>query len=178
MNYTDIILLAIALSIDACVVSFAYGLVTHERRAKTALSLAFATGLFQFIMPIIGFLGTNYVKEYLQPYAKWIVFVIFLYLGINFIVESFQKEKEPKLLGIKEILLLSIATSIDAFSAGIYMSLCINIICIPSIIIGIITFADSMLGFWIGSIFKKFKPQALEILGGVILIFLAIKAII
>jgi len=178
MNYVDIILLAIALSIDACVVSFAYGLVTHEKRVKTSLSLALATGLFQFIMPVIGFVGTNYVKEYLEPYAKWIVFIIFLYLGVNFIIESFQKEKKPKLLGIKEILLLSIATSIDAFSAGIYMSLCCNFICLPSIIIGVITFSDSILGFWIGSIFKKFKPQALEILGGIILIFLAIKAII
>src|SRR5574344_3106980 len=178
MNYVDILLLAISLSIDACVVSFAYGLVTQKKRLKTALALSLSTGFFQFFMPTISFICTDCVKTYIQPYAKWIVFIIFLYLGINFIKESFETEKQPKGIILREILILSVATSIDAFSAGIYLSLYQSAIILPAILIGLVTFINSNIGFCIGYKFKKFKPQMLEILGGVILIILATKAII
>ena len=76
MSYISIILLAIALSIDACVVSFSYGLAFTENRFKNAIRLAACTGLFQGLMPVIGYYLTGFVKSFIEPYAGFIVFAI------------------------------------------------------------------------------------------------------
>lgn len=83
MSYISIILLAIALSIDACVVSFSYGLAFTENRFKNAIRLAACTGLFQGLMPVIGYYLTGFVKSFIEPYAGFIVFAIFTYLGVK-----------------------------------------------------------------------------------------------
>ena len=98
MSYISIILLAIALSIDACVVSFSYGITFTEKRLKNSLSLAICTGLFQGIMPTIGYYLTGCVKSFIEPYAGLIVFLIFTYLGLKIIKEAFDtalKESDP-----------------------------------------------------------------------------------
>ena len=88
MSYLEIILLALALSVDACVVSFSYGITFNQNRLKTALMLAGFTGGFQGLMPIIGYHLTSFVKSFIAPYADIIVFTIFLFLGIKFIKEA------------------------------------------------------------------------------------------
>ena len=179
MSYFSIILLAFALSIDACVVSFSYGLTFNQNRLKNTLQLAICTGLFQGIMPLIGYFLTGFVKAFIQPYASWIVFLIFTYLGIKFIYEAFEKEKQKQIcLGLKCLLLLGIATSIDAFSAGITLSLYGNHILKPAILIGSITFINSILGFELGGKLRHLPTRFLEILAGILLIFLGLKAII
>ena len=85
MTLAGIILLAIALSIDACAVSFAHGLIMHENRVKNALLLAVFTGMAQALMPIIGYFVTQPFYKTIEPVGKWIVFSIFLYLGIKII---------------------------------------------------------------------------------------------
>lgn len=179
MSYIAIILLAIALSIDACVVSFSYGLAYSENRLSNSMKLAGFTGAFQFLMPIIGYFLTGFVKSYIEPYASWVVFVIFMYLGVKFIIEAFEPKKIERLcIDIKCLLLIGIATSIDAFSAGITLSLYGNHIIKPAILIGAVTFVNSMLGFGIGGRLKSFPTKWLEIMAGLILITLGIKAII
>ena len=91
MSEIEIFLLALALSIDACVVSFTYGLTFNQERLKTSLLLATFTGIFQGLMPLIGYFLTGFVKSYITPYASLIVFLIFTYLGIKFIKEAFDK---------------------------------------------------------------------------------------
>lgn len=91
MSYIEILLLAFALSVDACVVSFSYGLVFKENRLKNALALAFFTGIFQGIMPCIGYYLTTFVKSFISPYSNIIVFIIFMFLGIKFILEACRK---------------------------------------------------------------------------------------
>lgn len=175
MNLIDIILIAFALSIDACVVSFTYGINQKSKILKSALSLAIFTGFFQGFMPYLGGICTNFIQSIIEPYTKWIVFVIFLYLGINFIKGAFKKKKNVQKLSFPILLLIAIATSIDAFSAGIPLSLKCDCICFPAILISLITFINSLIGFYTGRIFKKFNPQLLNIIGGLILIILAIK---
>ena len=85
MGPLEIILLAIALSIDACVVSFTYGLTFNQNRLKNALMLALFTGVFQGIMPVLGYKLTEVVKIYIAPYSQVVVFLIFMFLGIKFI---------------------------------------------------------------------------------------------
>ena len=179
MSYSDIILLAIALSIDACVVSFAYGLCLENKHKRSAFSLAFTTGFFQALMPVIGYYFTDIVRTFIQPYAKWIVFGIFVYLGVNFIKEALTKNEHKDLcVTPKSLLLIGIATSIDAFSAGISLSLTSSPMKFSIISIGLITFINSLLGYFSGNRLKQFKADYLQILGGIILIFLAVKNIL
>ena len=179
MSYLAITILAIALSIDACIVSFSYGLTFSENRNKNATQLACCTGLFQGIMPVIGYFLTGFVKSYIEPYAGLIVFCIFTYLGLKVIKEAFECNKEKKLcLGLKCLLLVGIATSIDAFSAGITLSLFGNHILKPAILIALVTFSNSLIGFYIGGKFKHLPTKGLEILAGMLLVALGIKALL
>lgn len=177
MSYLSIIILAIALSIDACVVSFSYGLT--YKGFSNALKLAGFTGGFQFLMPVIGYFLTGFVKSYIEPFADWVVFFIFTYLGIKFIIEAFEKRKAERLcIDIKCLFLTGIATSIDAFSAGITLSLYGYHILKPAVLIGIVTFVNSMAGFALGRRLKTFPSKWLEIFAGILLAALGIKAVI
>ncbi len=178
MTHIEIFLLALALSVDACAVSFTYGLTFRQNRFKNALLLAVFTGLFQGIMPVIGYELTNLVKTFIEPYAQFIIFVIFMYLGIKFIKESFDKKKiQHVCLGLACLFLIGVATSIDAFSAGISLSLLGNGILKPALLITIITFINSTFGFWLGGKLKDLPSKSLEITAGLILIVLGIKAL-
>lgn len=178
MSYLSIFILALALSIDACVVSFSYGLKFNENKIKNALKLSLFTGFFQGLMPVIGYFLTNFVKTYIEPYADIIVFLIFTYLGIKFIKEANEKKTDSTFsIDFKTLLLIGIATSIDAFSAGISLSLYGNKILKPAILIGLVTFINSNSGYFIGNKLKRFPAKFLEIFAGILLIVLGIKAL-
>lgn len=177
MTYLEIFLLAIALSIDACVVSFSYGIKFNQNRLKTALLLACFTGIFQGIMPCIGYFLASFVKLYIAPYANIIIFTIFMFLGLKIIKEAFDDKDSPCCIGIGCLFLIAIATSIDAFSAGISLLLYGNHILKPAVLITVITFCNSLLGFKLGGKLRNFSTKALEIFAGGILIFLGIKAL-
>lgn len=178
MSYLEIIFLAIALSIDAMAVSFSYGLSFRENRVKNALLLAVFTGFFQAVMPVIGYYLTSCVKSYIAPFASLIVCVIFIFLGVKFIKEAFQKKEMPQCISLACLFLIGIATSIDAFSAGISLALYGNKIFKPVLLIGLITFFNSCLGFKLGGKLKHLPTTALEVLSGVVLILFGIKAVL
>lgn len=177
MSYIEIIMLAFALSIDACVVSFSYGLCFKENRIKNMLALALCTGLFQALMPAAGYFLTGFVKEFISPYSSLVIFTIFVFLGIKFIKEAFEEKKKPACIALSSLILIGIATSIDAFSAGISLSLYGNRILKPAILIGLITFINSCLGFHAGKALKNIPSKGMEIFAGLILILLGIKAL-
>jgi len=181
LSCLSIFILAFALSIDACVVSFSYGLKYNHLRLKNSMLLALFTGIFQGIMPLFGYFLTNFVRVYIQPYADLIVFLIFSYLGIKFILEANQVHKERNnnlCIDVKCLFLIGIATSIDAFSAGITLSLYGNHIVKPALLIAIVTFINSHLGFFAGGKFKHFDTRKMEIFAGILLLILAVKAVI
>ncbi len=179
MSLIDIILLAVALGIDCMVVSFSQGLIFNKNRTINSLRLATTMGLFQGLMPVIGFVGIDYVRSIVAPFSKWIVFAIFFALGLKFILESLQeKEKKICCIGIKCLISFGIATSIDALVAGASLNLTNTPLAVSGLIIGVISFLMSMCGFWSGNFLKRLSSRYLEILGGLILIFLAIKSII
>ena len=143
MNIFEILLLAVALSIDACIVSFSYGLIIKEKRIKNALLLASYTGFFQALMPIFGYFLADIIKVYILPYSKIIVFLIFTFLGIQFIKDALTKNEQKintECLSVSCLLIIAVATSIDAFSAGISLLLCNMKLLIPIILFGVITF--------------------------------------
>ncbi len=136
-------------------------------------------GLFQGLMPVIGYIGTESLYKLIVPFSKWIVFGIFFILGAKFILESFQqKQEEIQCIGLKCLISLGIATSIDALVSGATIKLTHTSLLISTLIIGIASFIMSLTGFWTGNFVKKFPSKYLEITGGIILIGLAVKSLI
>ncbi len=180
MNFSEIIFLAIALSIDAGAVSFSQGLIICKNKRKNAFLLAFFTGFFQFAMPILGFIFASLIYSYVKNFCSIIAFSIFLILGVKFIYDALKKDLDnntPEIccLSLKCLLMLAIATSIDALAAGVNFRFLDTPLIFSSLIIGITTFLISLFCFWSCHIFKKFPSKYLEILSGLILIALAIK---
>lgn len=178
MTLIDIILLAIALGIDCFVVSFSQGLIFKNNRFKNSFNLALVMGFFQGFMPVIGYVGTNSLYKLIVPFSKWIVFGIFLTLGLKFIVDSFApKEEQAQCIGWKCLCGLGIATSIDALVSGATIRLTGTSLALSVSLIGLASFLMSISGFWSGNFIKNIPSKYLEITGGVILILLAIKSL-
>ena len=178
MTLIDIILLAIALGIDCFVVSFSQGLIFKNNRFKNSFNLALVMGFFQGFMPVIGYIGTNSLYKLIVPFSKWIVFGIFLTLGLKFIVDSFApKEEQAQCIGWKCLCGLGIATSIDPLVSGATIRLTGTSLALSVSLIGLASFLMSISGFWSGNFIKNIPSKCLEITGGVILILLAIKSL-
>lgn len=179
MNLIDIILLAIALGIDCFVASFSQGLIFSANRLKNSLTLALVMGAFQGGMPVIGYVGADYIYNLLVPFSKWIIFAIFFILGVKFIAESFKpKDDEIQCIGLRCLIGLGIATSIDALVSGASLRLSVTNLLSAGIIIGLVSFLMSLGGFWLGNFIKTIPAKYLECGGGIILILLAVKAVI
>lgn len=179
MNLIDLILLALALGIDCFVVSFSQGLIFKSARTQNSLRLAFTMGIFQGFMPIIGYIAADYMYKLVLPFSKWIVFGIFFILGAKFILEAFQTpKKEVQCIGLKCLLGLGVATSLDALVSGATLRLTNTNLYIAALLIGFASFLLSLSGFWTGNFIRKIPSKYLEITGGIILIALAIKALL
>ena len=171
MNLIEIILISIALAMDAVAVSISIGLNKEEIRAYIQASIVF--GLFQMIMPIIGYLLSYTFYKYIIPISNIISCIILVILGLNMIIEKNISIK--KKITIKEIFILAIATSIDALSIGITLSLTNQSIISSSIMIGLITTTFSMIGCMIGDKLEGKLQNSSKILGGVVLIIIGIN---
>lgn len=179
MSLLEIVVLSIALALDAMLVSFSYGLMITHRKLFNSLLLALSFAFFQFLMPIIGYFASGVFYSKLEMFSKWIVFTVFMFLGLKFLKEVFDKEEKTKIICISFLCLLglSIATSIDALGAGISFKFSSVEPLFSCLLIGIITFVLSFFGFWSSYFFKKFPSKSIEIIGALLLIYLALKAI-
>ena len=176
MSYFSLLLLSIALSVDACAVAFSFGLAFKERRIYNSFLLSVFTGVFQGLMPCFGYILADLIKLYILPFSNIIIFLIFTFLGLKFIKEAFDSESpKPVCIDLKCLILIGIATSIDAFSAGITLSLSGNKIFLPALLIAFVTFINTMIGFWAGANLKHVPSKYLEIMAGVILLSLGLK---
>ncbi len=180
MSIYELIILSIALALDALIVSFSYGTVIREKRYQNAFFLAFSFGFFQMLMPILGWFFTNIIYSYVEKYSKWVVFIIFFVLGVKFLKEAVFDLEEKHISCISPICMfgLAIATSIDAFGAGASIKLLNVEIWQPAVIIGIITYMLSFMGFIIAGTLKNISEKHVGILGALILFYLALKALI
>lgn len=179
MNLIEILFLAIALGVDCLIVSFSQGLLIRFKRRKISTILALIMGLFQGGMPLISYILTGMVYDYIAPFAKSLVFGIFLFLGLKFIIEALKSEGETlrQRLGFRVMLLLGVATSIDALGAGVSLKLTHTPLILSCSIIVLASFVMSIIGFWSGNALKKFDTKYLEIAAGLILILLAAKTL-
>ena len=180
MGAIEILLISIGLAMDAFAVSVCKGLAMKKMSWKKAIIIGLYFGIFQAVMPVIGyFLGTTFEK-FITNVDHWVAFILLVGIGINMVKEAFDKESENRNdnVDVKTMLVLSIATSIDALAIGITFA-CLKIhIVMPVITIGLITFIISVIGVKIGNQFGDKYGKKAEIMGGVILILLGIKILL
>lgn len=178
MNLFDIIMTSFALALDAFAVSICKGIVIKKNKYKKSIIIGLYFGIFQLVMTLIGYSFGSMFYNLIINFDHWIAFIFLLVIGINMIKESFCNDEINDNIDIREMLLLSIATSIDALVIGITLSLFkINILFVI-LIIGIITFTLSGLGVLFGNKINKRLSIKAEIIGGIILIILGFKILI
>lgn len=179
MSITEIFLISIGLGMDAFAVSICKGLSIQKINCQKALIIALYFGIFQALMPMVGFLLAKNLSSELINLNYWIAFILLSVIGINMIIQSFKNdEKENDDISFKTMFVLAIATSIDALAVGVSFAFLKMDITIAVICIGIITFILSLIGVKLGNVFGERYKQKAEITGGIILIFIAFKMIL
>lgn len=178
MELITIIVIAVGLAMDAFVVSIVSGSAYRQLHEKHALRMALFFGAFQALMPLIGSLAGLGLKDYIQDYDHWVAFALLAAVGGKMIYESFkiksvEQNHDPS--NILVLLVLSVATSIDALAIGITLSLITSSVAMAVIIIGLITFALSYIGILIGKRYGHFFENKIEALGGLVLIGIGVK---
>ena len=182
MGFVELFLLAVGLSMDAFSVAVCKGLGMRQVNWRVALALAVAFGGFQAGMPVIGWaLGSQFLWL-IEPVDHWIAFCLLAFIGGNMIREAFSDEEDDggpvDHIDLRELLMLAVATSIDALTVGIaFASLSVNI-AMSVTLIGITTFAFSIAGVLIGNQFGMRYQRPAQVTGGVILIIIGTKVLL
>ena len=184
MNFIALIFTAFALSMDAFAVSITKGITIKNLKKSTAVKMALAFGLFQGGMPLLGWILGFSFKDYIEAIDHWIAFIVLGFIGFNMIKGFFEERKEEKSeleisattnesdVSNKEIIMLAIATSIDALAVGIsFAFLNVNIVPAASLIC-IITFLVCLIGVFVGNKVGDIFNGYAELVGGVILILI------
>ncbi len=181
MGIIPIILIALGLAMDAFAVSITSGLTMTRQKINQALRIATFFGLFQAIMPVIGWLAGLSLRELISGFDHWIAFGLLIIIGGKMIFESTRtkgRNRENKPLTTPMLFMLAIATSIDALAVGLSLSLLEIWIIMPALIIGAITFMLSFTGVFIGNRLGHFFGRKIEAAGGLILIGIGIKILV
>lgn len=183
MTLLEILLIGIGLSMDAFAVAICKGLAMPDKvDRKGALLIALYFGVFQAVMPALGWLLGSQFARYVTQMAPWIAFVLLAWIGGSMIRESLSKEeKEEAEMGAvshKELLVLAVATSIDALATGVSFAMTETNIWIAISFIGATTFLFSLGGIKVGSVFGNRYQKKAEIIGGVILILMGTKILL
>ena len=180
MSLISTFLIAIALAMDAFSVSITKGFTQKHLKYSQIIYYGLFFGGFQFIMPIFGYFCGNVIANYVEIFTSIIAFILLFVIGLNMIRESLSNENEEitDYFSFKEVIILAIATSIDAFAVGITIALINDPILISSVIIGIIAFIFSIVGVFIGKKLGNVVGDRFQIVGGVILILIGFKILL
>jgi putative Mn2+ efflux pump MntP len=176
----EIFLLAFALSMDAFAVSIGLGVKSQNFSKSLAFKVALLFGFFQALMPLFGYLASIGLGTFITSIDHWIAFALLGVIGGKMLYESFQEGTEDEITVItnKVLLMLAIATSIDAMAAGFTLNLIDINPFLSMLIIGVVTFVFSFLGVFIGTKGGTFLEDKAEKIGGIILIGIGLKILI
>jgi len=182
MKLLTIIAIALGLAMDAFAVSIAIGAAYEKPAINHAFRAALAFGIFQAIMPLAGWFAGLAIRDSIEAYGHWVAFCLLGAIGCKMIYESFKvKRVEPQSnrLSIPMLLVLAVATSIDALAVGITLSFVLaGSLVITVVIIGVVTFLLSYVGVYIGKSFGHFFETSIEALGGLILLGIGTKILL
>ena len=184
MGCIELVLIAVGLSMDAFAVAVCKGLSVQKLKGKHYLAVGLWFGGFQALMPTLGYLLGTTFEKYITSVDHWVAFVLLCLIGGSMLKEGLAKEEEEKGeeregFDFKSMLLLAVATSIDALAVGITFALLPDVNIFSAVgLIGTITFCLSAVGLKVGNIFGlKYKSKA-EVVGGVILILIGVKILL
>ena len=180
MNLVETIFIGIGLAMDAFAVSICKGLSMFKMSWRKAIKIGLYFGIFQMMMPIIGYLLGIRFAGFVEKIDHWLAFILLGFIGIKMIKESFSEEENTDdKVDFRTMTILAIATSIDALAIGItYAFLETNNILMSFSIIGLITFVICIYGVLIGNKFGNKYGSKAEFVGGLILLFIGIKILI
>ncbi|MDO4177742.1 MAG: manganese efflux pump MntP family protein [Phascolarctobacterium sp.] len=179
MSIIELFILSVGLAMDAFAVSICASLVlAPEQRMKGAMKFGGWFGLFQFLMPVIGYFAATLFAEHIMNYDHWIAFTLLLYLGSSMIKEANEECEVQKSYTIKEMVVFAIATSIDALAVGISFAFLNVNIWTSSIMIGVITFIISAIGCLMGFKLGAAFGSKANIFGGLVLIGIGVKILL
>lgn len=181
MSFIEIMLLSVGLAMDAFAVAVTSGIAIKNLKNRHAFLIGITFGAFQGVMPIIGWLAGIGLRQFLCDVDHWIAFVLLTIIGGKMIYEAFKLEEaetpnNPLQAGV--LLILGIATSIDALAVGVTFAMIQVAIALPAAVIGLVTFLLCVIGVYIGNAFGHFFEKKIEIFGGVVLIAIGIKILI
>jgi manganese efflux pump family protein len=181
MNFFEIFLIALSLSMDAFAVCLGAGTQEGTSGPRPTFRLAFHFGLFQFLMPVIGWFAGTTVLRYITAYDQWLAFGLLVFVGIRMV----RSGLDPSITGPKNspsrgwtLVLLAFATSIDALAIGLSLGLIGVTIWYPAIVIGVVTGLVSWLGILLGNRLGARFGNRMEIIGGIILILMGIRIVL
>ncbi|TFG47774.1 MAG: manganese efflux pump [Candidatus Brocadiia bacterium] len=180
MEFITVAVIAIALALDAFAVSIVSGSTYNKLNIAHAFRIALFFGAFQAFMPLIGSLAGLTIKKYIENYDHWIAFALLAVVGGKMVCESFKMKSEKDNAdpsNMLVLLVLAVATSIDALAVGLTLSLITSHIPAAVTVIGLVTFTLSFLGVYIGKKVGHFFENRIEAAGGLILIAIGIKII-
>ena len=178
MSLFELFVIALGLSMDAFAVSICKGLCLEKMDWKKACLAGVYFGGFQALMPLIGYYIAYGFREAIEGVDHWVAFVLLCWIGITMIRGSREEKKEDDDFGIKAMLILAVATSIDALAVGISFAFLDVGIWQEIILIGVVTFILSTLGVKVGNVFgSRYKSKA-EVAGGIILILIGLEILL
>ena len=190
MGFIELVLIAVGLSMDAFAVAVCKGLSVQKLKGKHYLAVGLWFGGFQALMPTLGYLLGTTFEKYITSVDHWVAFVLLCLIGGNMLKEGFSREEEKAenaSFGFKDMLLLAVATSVDALAVGItFACVPVEIMAASQLVntvvavclIGLTTFTISCIGVKAGSVFgARYKSKA-EFVGGAILILIGVKILL
>ncbi|MGD9947240.1 MAG: manganese efflux pump MntP family protein [Desulfobulbus sp.] len=182
MDSLSLIAVAVALAMDAFAVALAAGAVLHPLSFRPCFRLAFHFGLFQALMPVVGWLAGLTVQSFVAAWSHWIAFTLLLYIGGRMIIEALsveqgQRRNNDPSRGLTMVG-LAVATSIDALAVGLSLAMLNVVVWIPALVIGLVACGFTVLGLFLGTRAGKLWGRRVEVAGGVILVLIGLKILL
>jgi putative Mn2+ efflux pump MntP len=181
MGFFEVMLVAISMAMDAFAVCIGAGTQGQSSGGRPAFRLAFHFGLFQFLMPVIGWFAGTTIVEYISAYDHWVAFGLLAFVGIRMIRSGLDSKAEEQKNDPSRgwtLVLLSIAVSIDALAIGFSLALIGVTIWYPAVVIGVVTALISALGIFLGNRLGQKFGKRMEIIGGIILILIGVRIVL
>jgi putative Mn2+ efflux pump MntP len=181
MEFFTVLLIAFGLAMDAFAVSLGIGASQQSNHRRAKLRLSFHFGVFQFLMPVLGWVAGSTIVNLISRVDHWIALALLSYVGIRMIRSGLHPDLEiypaDPSRG-KTLVMLSVATSIDALAVGLSLAMLKVPIISPSIIIGVVTFGLSMVGLLVGNKLGEKFGKRMEVIGGIVLILIGLRVLI
>jgi len=181
MSFIEVLLVALGLAMDAFAVCLGAGTTRHLHGPRPAFRLSFHFGLFQALMPVLGWLLGSTVQRWIAPFDHWVAFALLAFVGVRMIRSGLDANGEAQSTDPSRgatLIMLSVATSIDALAVGLSLAVLSVGILYPAIVIGIVAAAMSLLGIFLGGRLGKVFGKRMEVIGGLILIGIGVRVVI